>query len=106
MNNETLAVVIAGSITLLNGPVLIAILSRRWKQNDELHQLKGDITRLFSLVDRIAAGLNIGLKNDQVIFEAFRKNAINGESETQDRAMDNYFRECAVNGFKADGKEG
>ena len=105
MNKEALAVVITGSVALLNGPVLIAILSRRWKKNDELTQLKGDITRLFKLVDRIGAGLNIGLRNDKVIFDAFRKNAINGESEIQDRIMDEYFTDCTMNGFKAD-KEG
>jgi hypothetical protein len=98
--------VITGCVTLINGPLLIAILTRHWKKNDDLAPVKNDIAKLFTLVDRIAAGLNIGLKNDQVIFDAFRKNAINGESELQDRVMDDYFRECTVNGFKADGKEG
>ena len=107
MKDIILVAVITGCVTLVNGPLMIAIMSRRWKKNDELALIKSDIAKLFKLVDRIAAGLNIGLKNDQVIFEAFRKNAINGESEFQDRVMDDYFRECAVNGFKSDdGKEG
>ena len=32
----------------------------------------------------------------------FGKNSINGESEEQDRIMEDYFRECAVAGFKTD----
>jgi len=92
---------ITGSVTVANG-----LLSRRWKKGDDMSQVRADIARLYRQVDRIAKGMDIALKNDQVIFDAFRKNQINGESEIQDRIMEDYFRECAVNGFKADGKVG
>jgi hypothetical protein len=105
MDDIVRTALVTGCVTLVNGPLLIAILSRKWKRTDELAQLKGDIAQLFKLVDRIGAGLNIGLKNDKVIFEAFRKNSINGESELQDKVMDDYFTECTMSGFKA-GKEG
>ena len=92
---------ITGSVTVANG-----LLSRRWKKSDDLSQMRNDIQRLYRQIDRIAKGMDIALKNDQVVFDALRKNAINGESEIQDRIMEDYFRECAVNGFKADGKVG
>ena len=40
-----------------------------------------------------------------VIFNAFRKNAINGESEVQEQKMRDYFSRCATEGFNS-GKEG
>lgn len=92
--------IITGSVTLAN-----ALLSRKWNRNDELAKLRKAIASLYKQVNRIAKGMDIALKNDQVIFDAFRKNAINGESEEQDKIMEDYFRECAVAGYKADGKE-
>lgn len=89
--------IITGSVTLAN-----ALLSRRWRKDDELVKLRSAIASLYRQVNRIATGMDIALKNDQVIFDAFRKNAINGESEEQDRIMEDYFRECAVAGFKTD----
>jgi len=99
MSDVIWVAVITGSVTVING-----ILSKRWKKSEELSQVRSDINKLFGQVNRIAKGMDIALKNDQVIFEAFRKNAINGESEIQDQIMENYFRECAVAGFKAEGK--
>ncbi|MGH0053808.1 MAG: hypothetical protein ACQ5SW_10505 [Sphaerochaetaceae bacterium] len=93
--------IITGSVTLAN-----ALISRRWRKNDELVKLRSAIKSLEHQVNRIAKGMDIALKNDQVIFDAFRKNQINGESEVQDRIMEDYFRECAVAGFMAKGKEG
>lgn len=100
MSDVVWVAVITGSVTLAN-----ALLSRRWNKNDELAKLRKAIASLYKQVNRIAKGMDIALKNDQVIFDAFRKNAINGESEVQDKIMEDYFRECAVAGFKADGKE-
>lgn len=100
MSDVIWVAVITGSVTLAN-----ALLSRRWNRNDELAKLRKAIASLYKQVNRIAKGMDIALKNDQVIFDALRKNAINGESEEQDRVMEDYFRECAVAGYKADGKE-
>ncbi|MFA5544677.1 MAG: hypothetical protein WDA14_03415 [Sphaerochaetaceae bacterium] len=41
------------------------------------------------------------MKNDKVIFDALRKNSINGDSELQERVMEEYFTECTIEGFKA-----
>ena len=100
MSDVIWVAVITGSVTLAN-----ALLSRRWRKDDELAKLRKAITSLYRQVNRIAKGMDIALKNDQVIFDALRKNQINGESEVQDKIMEDYFRECAVAGFKADGKE-
>lgn len=100
MSDVIWVAVITGSVTLAN-----ALLSRRWRKDDELVKLRSAITNLYRQVNRIAKGMDIALKNDQVIFDTFRKNQINGESEVQDRVMEDYFRECAVAGFRTDGKE-
>lgn len=100
MSDVVWVAIITGSVTLAN-----ALLSRKWNRNDELAKLRKAIASLYKQVNRIAKGMDIALKNDQVIFDAFRKNAINGESEEQDKIMEDYFRECAVAGYKADGKE-
>jgi hypothetical protein len=97
--------IITGVITLVNGPLVITLISKNSKKNDEIKELREDVGKLFKLVDRIAAGLTIGLKNDKVIFEAFRKNSINGDSEIQDRMMDDYFTECTLEGFKSGREE-
>lgn len=100
MSDVIWVAVITGSVTLAN-----ALLSRRWRKDDELVKLRGAITSLYRQVNRIAKGMDIALKNDQVIFNALRKNQINGESEVQDKIMEDYFRECAVAGYKVDGGE-
>jgi hypothetical protein len=110
MSDIVLVAMITGGVALSNG-VVLAILNRRWKRkdqrNDEISLLKDemsfmgdDIKKLFKLLGRIGKGLDIGLKNDKVIFKAFRDNSINGESEAQERVMDEYFTQCTVDGFR------
>lgn len=105
MSDMVQVAIITGVITLVNGPLVITLISKNSKKNDEIKELREDVGKLFKLVDRIAAGLTIGLKNDKVIFEAFRKNSINGDSEIQDRMMDDYFTECTLEGFKSGREE-
>ncbi|WP_422477183.1 hypothetical protein [Pleomorphochaeta sp. DL1XJH-081] len=105
MSDMVQVAIITGVITLVNGPLVITLISKNSKKNDEIKELREDVGKLFKLVDRIAAGLTIGLKNDKVIFEAFRKNSINGDSEIQDKVMDDYFTECTVEGFKSGREE-
>lgn len=50
-------------------------------------------------LDHIAEGLKLGLENDIVIFQAFRRNAINGESEAQEEKMNKYFCDTTTNSF-------
>lgn len=43
-------------------------------------------------MDEIKEGIKLGLENDAVIFKALREHKINGESETQEEKMNEYFR--------------
>ena len=90
---------IGGGIALLNGPILLAIFNNHIKKTDETKKIREDIIKLSKVVDRIGDGLNIGLRNDKVIFEALRKNSINGESERQEQIMDEYFAKSVTLSF-------
>lgn len=41
--------------------------------------------------DRLSEGIELGLENDAVIFKALRTGHINGESEAQERKMNEFF---------------
>jgi len=51
-------------------------------------------------IDKIAEGLKISLENDKVMFDAFRRNAINGESEKQEAKMAQYFMDSTTSGYR------
>jgi len=91
---------VTGGIALLNGPLLLAMFNKRMKNNDELCSLRKEIDNQSKTMERIAEGLTLGLENDSVIFDAFRKNSINGESEVQEQKMREYFTRCTTDAFK------
>ncbi len=101
MSDPIVIALIGGGIALLNGPILLAIFNNHLKKTDETKKIREDINKLSKVVDRIGDGLNIGLRNDRVIFEALRKNCINGESEKQEQIMDDYFTNCVVSTFSS-----
>ena len=41
--------------------------------------------------DRLTEGIELGLENDSVIFKALREGHINGDSEAQERKMNDFF---------------
>ena len=47
------------------------------------------------VMSRNSRGTILSLENDQVIFNALRNNHINGESEIQEKKLDEYYKECA-----------
>ena len=49
-----------------------------------------------SHMDEIKEGIKLGLENDAVIFNALRKHNINGESEAQEKKMNDYFRKAFI----------
>ena len=102
MSDPVMVALIGGGIALLNGPILLAIFNNHIKKTDETKKIREDINKLSKVVDRIGDGLNIGLRNDKVIFEALRKNSINGESERQEQIMDEYFTNCVTSRFSID----
>ena len=99
MSDPVRLALIGGGIALLNGPILLAIFNNHIKKTDETKKIREDIIKLSKVVDRIGDGLNIGLRNDKVIFEALRKNSINGESERQEQIMDEYFAKSVTLSF-------
>jgi hypothetical protein len=101
MSDMVQVAIISAVVTLINGPLLLNLIAKNARKRDEIRELRTDVGKLYKLVDRIAAGLTIGLKNDKVIFDALRKNSINGDSEQQERLMEQYFTECTVEGFKS-----
>ena len=66
------------------------------------HDRVAEIERKF---DRLSEGMELGLENDIVIFEALRKGHINGESERQEEKMREYFFHKSMNGFYLNKKQ-
>lgn len=102
MSDMVKIAIITGAITLVNGPLLIALLGRKWKRNDELAALKGELKTVSKILRHLGNGLDIGLRNDRVIFRALREHSINGESEEQEKIMEEYFARFTIAGFKTD----
>jgi hypothetical protein len=59
------------------------------------------LERVKKAISNLGEGLSIGLDNDRVIFKALREHAINGESEAQEKKMDEYFRKQTEKWFSA-----
>ena len=59
--------------------------------NDIEHTLK----TLTELMSRTSKGTILSLENDTIVFNAFRNNHINGESEEQEKKLKAYYKECA-----------
>lgn len=74
-----------------SGGVALWFLNRLAKRIDEKDEAKKDMKELKAAVKDIEKGLVITLDNDRVIFKALRSHEINGESEEQERKMDEYL---------------
>lgn len=61
------------------------------------HDRVSDLEKKF---DRLTEGVQLGLENDIVIFKALRQGHINGESEAQEKRLNEYFFKCATKGFE------
>lgn len=75
--------------TLSSGGVVMYYLKK--------HDRVKDLERKF---DRLAEGVNLGLENDVVIFKALRSGHINGESEEQEKKLNEYFFNCSMRGLR------
>lgn len=89
---------IATEILKLIGVAISAILASSGiamyyiKKHDRMAQIEKKF-------DRLSEGMELGLENDIVIFNALRKGHINGESERQEEKMRDYFFKKSMNGF-------
>ena len=88
---------IALSAGLASGGVLMHYI----KKHDRL----AEVEKKF---DRLSEGMELGLENDVVIFNALRNGHINGEYERQEEKMREYFFKKSMNGFylKHEGENG
>ena len=79
MSDVVLVALVSGTVT-----ILVSVLNRLGNKK---------------YLDKIAEGTKLGLENDIVIFDAFRRNKINGESELQEQKMRNYFLHTTTESF-------
>lgn len=71
---------IALSASFASGGVIMYFI----KKNDRVANLE-------TKFDRLSEGIELGLENDAVIFKALREGHINGESERQEKKMNEFF---------------
>lgn len=89
MVNQIILIIIASVFSAgTTGNIIMYLI----KKHDRIEELE-------KTVSRIAEGLQLGLENDIVIFNALRHNHINGESEAQEKKMNDYFYNCTSKGM-------
>lgn len=71
---------IAFSASFASGGIIMYFI----RKNDRVADLE-------TKFDRLSEGIELGLENDAVIFKALREGHINGESEAQERKMNDFF---------------
>lgn len=74
-----------------SGGIVIWFLNRMAKKTDEKEEARRDVNDIKATLKSLEEGLVMALENDKVIFNALRTHEINGESEEQERKMDEYF---------------
>ena len=82
----TISVCLFGS-----GGIIIWMLNRIAKKSDDRILCANDIKDIKGTMHLIQTGLVMALENDKVIFKSLRTHEINGESEEQEKKMDDYF---------------
>lgn len=71
---------IAFSASFASGGIIMYFI----KKNDRVHDLEHK-------VDRLCEGMELSIMNDKVIFKALREGHINGESERQEKKLDEFI---------------
>lgn len=71
---------IAFSASFTSGGIIMYFI----KKHDRVSELE-------TKFDRLSEGIELGLENDAVIFKALREGHINGESERQEKKMNEFF---------------
>ena len=67
---------------------------------NHLRSVDDKINNLIRSQRRAMKGLIICLENDRVIFDAFKNNKINGESEIQKLKLNDFIKECLEDDLK------
>jgi len=74
-----------------SGGIVLWLLNRLAKKNDQRVCYAQDLLDIKEKIQAIQMGLVMALENDKVIFKSLRTHEINGESEEQEKKMDEYF---------------
>ena len=74
-----------------SGGIVLWCLNRIAKKIDGRDKVAADIETIKETMKLMEEGLVMALENDKVIFKALRNHEINGDSEEQERKMDEYF---------------
>lgn len=74
-----------------SGGVVLWFLNRIAKKNDAKDVLKKEVAEIKKILSVLQEGLIMCLENDFVIFHALKTHQINGDSEVQERKMNEYF---------------
>jgi len=74
-----------------SGGIVLWLLNRVAKKNDQRLCYAKDLNDIKEKIQTIQMGLVMALENDKVIFKSLRTHEINGESEEQEKKMDEYF---------------
>jgi hypothetical protein len=90
MDELTLVATIS-AILFGSGGIVLWLLNRLAKRSDDRHGYAKDLKDIKNTITKIQMGLVMALENDKVIFKSLRTHEINGESEEQEKKMDEYF---------------
>lgn len=74
-----------------SGGIVLWLLNHFAKKSDQRLGYAQDLKDIKLTIHTIQAGLVMALENDKVIFKSLRTHEINGESEEQEKKMDDYF---------------
>lgn len=84
---------IAFSASFASGGIIMYFI----RKNDRVADLE-------TKFDRLSEGIELGLENDAVIFKALREGHINGESERQEKKMNEFFFKKSIELLHEGGK--
>lgn len=62
---------------------------------ERLNAIESTLRIMSEVINRTSKGTILSLQNDSIIFNALRTNHINGESEKQEKKLDEFYKECA-----------
>jgi hypothetical protein len=82
----TISVCLFGS-----GGIVLWLLNRMAKRSDDRLGYAKDLREIKTTITKIQMGLVMARENVKVIFKSLRTHEINGESEEQEKKMDDYF---------------
>ena len=60
-----------------------------------LNSIERTLELIAEVLSRDSEGTILSLQNDAIIFEALRNHHINGESEAQEKKLQEYYKKCA-----------